>query len=311
MRLSHSALVAHERRFPTGHREGYPGFVREMAALRDSFYADFLAHKRPKQPEVNEVLAAFDDLPPEEFSHPYAIDPAALDGLGRSVQRKYIVRFKNIRRSWAILLQHLPELMAAGAPRRAVLEMSTAHGATLEILRFKGHRVRGNDFPNFLGRNPAVDTRYRSVNDYDLTNEVDDHGLNPEPGEIACWPYHAIIESLNLPVDLFDGGSVPYPYDDLSFDCVICLDALEHYCHPKDWMSVVDEFVRLARESVLVVTNPVQAQNLANEVYMDAFHAFQRGMRTYDRGGMRCIHAGINRNQLTVFKLMRMAVGPR
>lgn len=311
MRLSHSALVAQERRFPTGHRDGYAGFVREMAGLRDSFYAEFLATRRPKQPDVNEVLAAFDDLPPEDFAQPYAIDAATLDRMGRSVQRKYVLRFKNIRRSWAILLQYLPELMAPGAPRRAVLEMSTAHGATLEILRHKGHRVRGNDFPNFLGRGTGPDTRYRGVNEHDLALEVDDHGLNPNPGEVALWPYHAIIESLNLPVDLFDGGRLPYPYDDLSFDCVICLDALEHYCHPRDWLSVIDEFVRLARESVLVITNPVQAQNLGNAEYMEAFHAFQRQMRGYDRGGMRCVHAGINRNQLTAFKLMRMAVGPR
>ncbi|HMO08754.1 MAG TPA: class I SAM-dependent methyltransferase [Paracoccaceae bacterium] len=305
MRLSHAALIRHEERYPTGHRDGYAGFSEEIRALRESFYAEFLESKTGRQPAVNEVLAAFDDLPPEEFARPYAIDPDDLAQIGRRLQRKYVVRFKNIRRSWAILLQHMPELMSPAAPRRAVLEMSTAHGATLEILRHKGHRVRGNDFPNFLGQGDLDDTRYRAVNEYDLPA----NGSVEGKVETAVWPYEPIIASLNLQVDLFDGGALPYPYDDLSFDCVICLDALEHYCHPADWMAVIDEFGRLARESVLVITNPVQAHNLERRDYMEAFDDFQRQMRSYDRGGMRCVHAGINRHQLTVFKLMRVSPG--
>lgn len=305
MKWSHAELLAREERFPTGHREGYGGFVRDIQALRDSYYAEFLADKTGRQPSVNEVLAAFDDLPPEDFAAPYAVDPAELDQMGRRLQRKYVVRFKNIRRSWAILLQHMPELMAPDAPRRSVLEMSTAHGATLEILRHKGHRVRGNDFPNFLGQGGLPDTRYRAINEFELPSD----GGAGSGVDTAVWPYEAIIASLNLQVDLFDGGALPYPYDDQSFDSVICLDALEHYCHPADWMAVIDEFARLARESVLVITNPVQAQNLDRPDYMEAFHAFQRQLRGYDRGGMRCIHAGINRHQLTVFKLMRASPG--
>lgn len=310
MRLSHAALVAHERRFPAGHREGYAGYTQDMEQLREAFYSAFVDGKVGKQPTVNEVIAAFGALPPEEFTAPYDIPAETLERLGRTVQRKYIVRFKNIRRSWAILLQHMPELIAEGCAPRDVLEMSTAHGATLEILQHFGHRVLGNDFPNFLGRNPTLDTRFRNVNDFDLAHERDDHGLLDGDGQVSRWPYQPIIESIGLKVDLFDAGRLPYPYPDGRFDTVLCFDAIEHYCHPKDWLLVVAEFCRLARRSVLLITNPVQPHMLNDAVYMDSFYRFQSAMRSYDRDGFQCISAGINRNQLTVYKLMRTAAAP-
>ncbi len=304
MRLNHVELIDNERRFPTGHKRGYQGYIHQIRALRDQFYADFLEDKTPKQPQVNEVIAAFALVPPEDFTKPYELTPEGLRQVSRAIQRKYILRFKNIRRSWANLLQYMPELMVHGGTARDVLEMSSAHGATLEILRHFGHRAIGNDFPNFLGASGEADSRYRKANEFDLTQVRDDHGFNTGDGSVNNWPYQPIIESLGLDVRLFDAGHTPYPFDNKSFDTVLCFDALEHYCHPRDWLLIIAEFVRLTRRSILVITNPVQGHLLDDADYMSAFYAFQNAMRTYDAEGFFCAHAGINRNQLTVFKLI-------
>lgn len=305
MRLDHARLIEHERRFPAGEKDGYAGFVKYLETLRREFYGRFLETRIPTQPSVNEVIAAFGAPPPQKFSEPYDISPEGLEQISKTVQRKYVVRFKNIRRSWSILLQHLPELMIEGGPSRDVLEMSTAHGATLEILRHFGHRAVGNDFANFLGRRGGADSRFRGVNEVDLSAVKDDHHLNRGDGTVENWPYQPIVESLGLDVRLFDAGHVPYPFERKSFDTVICFDALEHYCHPRDWMTVIEEFVRLARQSVLVITNPVQGHLVDDVDYVKHFHAFQQQMRQFSREGFQCVHAGVNRNQLTVYKLMR------
>jgi len=307
MRLSHAELIKHERRFPTGHREGYAGFEKEMNTLRDEFYKEFLENRQPKQPSVNEVLAAFDSRPPEEFSSAYDLSKESIRKLAKMVQRKYVVRFKNVRRSWALLIQYMPELMISDTTAHDVLEMSSAHGATLEILRHFGHRPVGNDFPNFLTAKSEVDSRYRRINSVDLTKITDDHGSLSGDGTVDSWLYQPIIESLGLDVRLFDAGQTPYPFDDGSFDSVICFDAIEHYCHPLDWLAVVDEFVRLSRRSVLLITNPVQANNLEDAAYMKAFYRFQKDMVSYSNAGFECLHAGINRNQLTVYKLAKIS----
>ena len=307
MRFTHQELVERESQFPTGHRTGYAGYLTHMMQLREEFYGAFLVTKTPKQPTVDEIIAAFCEPPPEAFSKPYELTSDGLSALAKTVQRKYMPRFKNIRRSWAILLQHMPELMFDGDMPRDVLEMSTAHGATLEILRHHGHRVIGNDFANFLGRKGGPDSRFRGANELDLAAAADDHLLNSGDGTVQSWPYQPIIESLDLDVRLFDAGHVPYPFETRSFDCVLCFDALEHYCHPKDWMMIIREFTRLARQSVLLITNPVQGQMVSDAAYMEHFYAFQTQMRRYNENGFQCVHAGVNRNQLTVFKLMQVA----
>lgn len=300
-------LVAREARFPAGHRKGHAGYAADIAAKRAEMFAGSF---RDRRLTPDEVIAGFDAVPPAEFATPYPIDPAALAGIGWTIQGKYLTRFANIRRSWAVLLEYMPELMADGAPPRDVLEMSTAHGATLEILRRQGHAVVGNDYANFLGRSSGLDSRFRDVNGLDLDGQRDDHKLNTG-GETRNWPYRPIIDSLGLDVRLFDAGRTPYPFEDGSFDSVICMDAIEHYCHPRGWMAVVDEFLRLARESVLVIANPVQRHLVDDTGYMAAVGAFQREMRMLDRAGFRCVHAGMHRFQLTAFKLMRIGAPPR
>jgi SAM-dependent methyltransferase len=306
MRRRHAQLVQHERERPTGHVEGYAGYLSYLRDLRDDFERSYWATRVPRMPGDNEVIAAFDDPPPEDLARAYDLTPEAMAHLARTVQRKYMVHFKNIRRSWALMLQYMPELMAEGAERQSVLEMSTAHGATLEILRRKGHAVTGNDFAAFFGTDSPVDSRLRRAGEIDLTGLPDKDGLNAA-GAITRWPYQPIIESLGLDVRLFDAGNPPYPFEDRSFDTVLCFDAIEHYCHPRDWMTIVAEFTRLARKSVLVVINPLNPfQDLAEVPgYAEAHRAFQREMRAYNARGFRCVLAGMHRHQVSVFKLMR------
>jgi hypothetical protein len=305
LKLNHAELIENERARPADHRKGHDGYRRKMAALRDTFFEQFLTREARRHPSNDEIIAAFGDLPPADLAVPYDLTPEGLEHVSRCVQRKYVIHFKNIRRCWALLLQHMPELMAEGCAPREVLEMSTAHGATLEILRRKGHRVIGNDFANFVG-GAALDSRYRNFNGSDLTSARDDHGLHDGSGVVRDWPYRPITESLGLDVRLFDAGSGPYPFADKSLDSVICFDAIEHYCHPRDWMKVVGEFTRIARRSVLVVPNAVAPHDAKRRDYIEAVYAFQRDMRNYSDDGWACVHAGVLRNQLSVFKLMRL-----
>ncbi len=299
-------LVYWERRYPAGQRGGWPEYADRIPGFREEFQSRFHFGKRETQPTVDEIIATFDEVPPEEFTHAYELSDEDLEGRLSRVQKKYLLRFKNIRRSWALLLQYMPELMQRGQAKK-VLEMSTAHGATLEILRHFGHEVRGNDYANFLGGRAPVDTRFRRLNEHSLEGLPDDHGLLDGNDDRLDWPYRPIIESIGIEVDLFDAGHVPYPYEENAFDSVICLDAIEHYCHPLDWIGIVDEFTRIARESVLIIPNPVQRHLLDDKEYMEAVGRFQKDIRKYDKRGFRCVHAGIRRNQLTVFKLVRIA----
>lgn len=305
LKLNHAELIENERARPADHRNDYDGYRRKMATLRDTFFDQFLTREVRRHPSNDEIIAAFGDLPPADLAVPYELTPEGLEHVSRCIQRKYVIHFKNVRRCWALLLQQMPELMAEGCAPREVLEMSTAHGATLEILRRKGHRVIGNDFANFVG-GATMDSRYRNFNGSDLTTARDDNGLHDGSGMVHDWPYRPITESLGLDVRLFDGGSGPYPFEDKSLDTVICFDAIEHYCHPRDWIKVVSEFTRIARRSVLLVPNAVAPYEAKRKDYIEAVYAFQRDMRNYSDDGWVCVHAGVLRNQLSVFKLMRL-----
>jgi len=249
--------------------------------------------------DVNDILATYKSYPPEKYSKPYEIEDAALAGKLDGVQRKYLARFKNIRRSWARLVCMFPEGMVKDRPLD-VLEMSTAHGATLEILRDLGHHVVGTDFSNdALALGDAKGTPDRALNAA-LTVDV----------STADWPYRPIIESLGLDVRLFDAGHVPDPLETDAFDVVMCFDALEHYCHPEDWMKIINEFCRIARKTVIVEINPIQRHRYADKAYTDAVNEFVRDMLTYDNSGFVCVFSQASFNQPRFFKLMRSPENP-
>lgn len=293
-------VVERERRFPTGHRDGYDGFSREMKARKRAQLEAWRDGGRTANAvfDTNDILAAYNNYPPEPFSQAYDLSEEDFDGELRYVQLKYLSRFKNIRRAWARLLQYVPEAMT-DAQNFRFLEMSTAHGATLEVLRYFGHEVMGNDFSNAAlhGAN-GVRTVNRAFGE-DL--------LADQENAKAEWRYRAIIESLDLDVKLFDAGLCPYPFDDNAFDYILCFDALEHYCHPRDWMKVIDEFTRIAETGVVVEINPIRRERVNDAEFLNAIDGFYQAMLRYSARGFRCVATASSYNQPRFFKLMRIA----
>jgi ubiquinone/menaquinone biosynthesis C-methylase UbiE len=51
----------------------------------------------------------------------------------------------------------------------------------------------------------------------------------------------------------FDASNLPYPFADKSFDLVSCISSIVYY--KVDWNLVLDEFFRIARETVIIVVN--------------------------------------------------------
>ena len=242
---------------------------------------------------------------PRALSRHYRIDPESWSGQIRPPQAKYLIRRRNIARAMNRVHLYLPELVHG--PPRQVLELSTGHGAILEVLRHYGHEVLGNDFPNMASaRGKAPSALFRSLNDPEFVRDRDDYGL-PIGGEGPIdWPYRPIIESLGLRVAIFDAGRTPYPLDDKSHDYVLCFQAIEHYCHPRDWMGVVAEMVRIARRGIFILLNPMMPTLEATPGYAEAFHAFRSALRRHDADGFRCVGVFINWGEALGFKLMRI-----
>ncbi|RLJ60738.1 methyltransferase family protein [Litoreibacter meonggei] len=295
--LTAKQLIERDWKFPTGHRLGYQGFVSEMKAKRQEQLEAWSLRRPMANFEVNDYLAAYQNYPPEEFSEPYSVPDVAYATHLNSMQKKYLSRFKNVRRAWSRVLRFLPEAMHSG-DRLRVLEMSTAHGATLEVLRHFGHDVVGNDFSNDgLSSRVGGGTPLRQVN-----SDIPVENVNE-----ADWPYKPIIDSLGLDVRLFDAGKLPYPFDAAEFDVVLCFDALEHYCHPKDWMKIVDEFVRISKKTVVVRINPIQRHLIPDQAYTPYVQKFYQAMLEYSKSGFRCIVTEAESNQPLYFKLMKIS----
>lgn len=199
------------------------------------------------------------------------------------IARKYLLRNENIKRAWARIHHHFPETLTAGEPLD-ILEFSTAHGAMLEVWRHFGHRVRGTDFggwaedynknakrPNFIGKLMAKG-----------------HG-NPRAPQDLGWIYQPIIESLGLQVDLFDAGCLPYAYADKSFDVICCYQAIEAYSAPEHWVTIADEFCRIARKSIVIGFNPPGVKLRDDEAHMVIARAATDALRSYNRNGFKCV----------------------
>ncbi|MEO1138325.1 MAG: hypothetical protein AAFW87_02610 [Pseudomonadota bacterium] len=238
-----------------------------------------------------DLMDLFGDPVPSDLLTEYPIED--LDSqLGRTIQKKYKSRPGNTKRCWNRVQLLLPELMHHDGPKQRVLEMSTAHGGMLEVLRHFGHEVVGNDYVNLVstGQNNSR-ALYRDVNDPNFERDYDDYGLPvPKAGEkLYDWPYRKIIESIDLPMSLFDAGQVPYPHEAKEFDVLICMQAIEHYCHPKDWMTIVDEFCRITRKTVILLLNPM-LKNMggAPRDYAASYRQAKMDLRSYRRNGFAC-----------------------
>lgn len=249
-----------------------------------------------------DTLDLFGEEPPAELMTDYPLDAEGQER-NAAIQKKYAKRPLNIRRSWNRCQLYLPELLSTDTPHD-VLEMSTAHGGMLEVIRHFGHNVVGNDYANMVSRRKGQDmSQFRSLNDADFKRFEDDIGIPIGEGEEPDWPYRHIVEALELPVRIFDAGHVPYPFEDKSFDVVMCFQAIEHYCHPRDWMGIVDEFCRLSRKTVFILLNRLIPEFRAQDDYRAAFDTFRRDMRGYRRNGFACTGCFVHWDQAYGFKL--------
>ncbi len=248
-------------------------------------------------------LDLFGEPPPAALMTPYLLDT---DGLARSarLQPKYVNRARNIERCWNRVQLYLPELVSGSEPQD-ILEMSTAHGGMLEVLRHFGHNVTGNDYANMASRRKGQEmSQFRSLNDKTFSREEDDTGLPIVGADRPDWPYRHIVESIEIPMRIFDAGCAPYPLDDKSFDVTLCFQAIEHYCHPTDWLLIIDEFCRISRKSVFVMLNRLIPQFREIPDYLVAFDAFRLAMRSYRKNGFVCVSSHVHWDQALGFKLM-------
>jgi hypothetical protein len=256
---------------------------------------------------AGDIVDLFGDPIPKALLEDYDLGAGAGE-IPQGLQRKYLIRSNNISRCWNRVQLYAPELMREGQPKK-ILEMSTAHGGMLEVLRHFGHDVTGNDYVNLV-YHPEGEAGsraiYRDVNDTSFIREVDDYGLPvPKAGEpVADWPYRKIIESIGIPMSLFDAGHTPYPHKDKAFDVLFCFQAIEHYCHPKDWMQIVAEFCRITRQSIVIMLNPTREDLHAKDPsYLEAFNKARMDLRNYDANGFHCTSTHLHWGQALGFKL--------
>lgn len=93
-----------------------------------------------------------------------------------------------------------------------IVDVSAGNGICLEILRYLGHSVQG------------LDTSQTGFLNFPL--------------------------SQGIPVMEFNGNKLPIPLPDKSYDLLISVGAIHHY--HSHWGDVLDEFFRIARETVFV-----------------------------------------------------------
>ena len=239
-----------------------------------------------KDPEIHKLVRKnrtqddtfdlFDDRPPSALLSEYPLDEA---GRARSVmlQQKFTDRRFNIERCWNQVQQYVPELLTSSP--QDVLEVSTGNGAMLEILRHYGHNVMGTEY--------ATETW-----------SSDAKGIKKPD-----WPYRHIVESIDLPMTVFDSTDGLGPIKTKSFDTTLCFQALEYTGHPDDWMSSIDEFCRISRKSVVVMLGHLNAGTRANTDYNYAFHSFRRDLRSYRDNGFVCTGTFVHWGQALGFKL--------
>jgi hypothetical protein len=199
------------------------------------------------------------------------------------IARKYLLRKENIRRAWARIHHHFPETLTPGKPLD-ILEFSTAHGAMLEVWRHFGHHVRGTDFGGW-----PDNYNKRAERPKFLTPAFEVTHTNPRAAQNLGWIYQPIIEGLGLAVDVFDAGTLPYAYADKSFDVICCYQAIEAYATPEHWGDVVDEFCRIARQSIVIGFNPPPLKLRDDAAHMASARAATEALRSFDRHGFKCV----------------------
>lgn len=246
----------------------------------------------------------FDDPIPAALETPYVLD-AEGEARNRTIMAKYAGRAKNTRRAFNRLQRFLPDLLIPGTEPLDVFELSTAHGAILEVARHHGHRVLGNDFANMIYARKSQDVATtRGLNDDSFKREVDDWGFEiTDDPEAQDWPYRHLIEAQQIPMKIFDCGHLPYPLEDKAVDMTLCLQAIEHYCHPDHWADVVAEMCRISRRTVFILLNPMHPRFGKVEGYEAAFETARLALRVHNAHGFRTTAVHMHWGQALGFRL--------
>lgn len=195
-------------------------------------------------------------------------------------------RADNVAQAWSRIERYVPELLTCEP--QDVLEMSTTHGALLEVLRYHGHRVMGTDYaPVVWSSDPSV------LEEGSVAEQM------PRPD----WAYRHVVDSVDLPMTLLDAGAAPLPFRDKSFDTLICFRSMANYTHPEDWMELVEDFCRVSRKSVLVMLDRLAPNRHADFEYRNAFNRFREDMADFNQDGFTCTARFLEDDQLLGFKL--------
>lgn len=236
--------------------------------------------------ETNQRLSWSNPMP-EEFIPAYKLGEYPRERI-LQVMWKYLDREQNCRRAWARINHHLPEVLHAEKPLD-IVELSTAHGAMLEIFRGLGHNVTGSDYPWTDGSQAHPTKADEKPWARNLLAELmsQEHG-HKMAKHIPGWPYQSVIESLDLDVRLFDGGMVPYPFKDNSFDILCTYQAIEAYGPPQRWMDFVEEFCRITRKTIVIGFNPLGLDDYDDPELTAAALQAWTDMQNFDGCGFRC-----------------------
>ena len=257
--------------------------------------------------ELNSRMTWVPELPKRFLRH-YSLGRYSDDQI-LQIMWKYLHRETNCQRAWARINHFMPETLNSDKSLD-ILEFSTAHGAMLEIWRNAGHNVVGTDYAWTLdSHKPVKHKGVRRKWHNALLDEVKaiSHGGEMSE-EVSGWPYQPIIESLGLDVRLFDGGILPYPFEDKSFDVVCCFQAIEAYGTPDKWCEILEEMCRIARKSVVIGFNPLPYDDAENAMMVEQAHHVWLEMQNFKAHGLQSVFFEVGQTRRgfhpTTLKLM-------
>ena len=140
-----------------------------------------------------------------------------------SKNHKFLNRNRTIKSNWPRLHNYARNILLSDTPMK-ILDVGCGNGATMEIFRYYGHTVQGMDFsPGYI--------------------------------EEGTWIYEPMFKSQNLPCEIHSGSDLPYPFEDNSFDLVICWGAITFFKPIEMWPNIISEFSRLSKNKILLGVN--------------------------------------------------------
>ena len=123
---------------------------------------------------------------------------------------------------WQLCQDWIPEYLFSNKPL-SLLDVGAGNGVLMRIFKQRGHSPRGIDFSSHC--------------------------------EAGTWELKPIVELQQLPVHCHDAGSLPYPFEEQSFDLVVCFATITRVAEPERWHEILDEFARLSRHGLLLGCN--------------------------------------------------------